>query len=337
MFKEKVTMLALWIGIDVSKKKLDASYLDQSGKYRVAGFANNNNGYEKLLNWCMAAAEDAKLCFCMEATGDYHLNLALYLTEASYHVSVVNPANVKYFGMGQGRLNKSDKADAKLICDYGRVQQPPAWDLASPIKCSLFRLNRRRRQLNEMISAEMCRRECPEAVGPLVMASIKSTLKALRAGRREVEAQIQAIIDSEPVLVHRFELLRSLGTFGLACFLAIVAELPEIERCENAKSYAASAGGNPLTKQSGSSLSQTSISRGGRRHARATFWMPVLSMRATVPELGALYERLRAKGKTHKQAMLACVHKVFMIIYGMLKSNTPYNTRANIDAVKAVA
>jgi len=330
-------MLVLWFGVDVSKKALDVAYLDGNGKFRVASFANNANGFARLQSWCIAAAQGATLCFCMEATGDYHLELALFLTDLGHHVSVENPAKVKYFAMGCGRLNKTDKADSKLICDYGRLQQPPAWDLASPTKRELFRLNRRRRQLNGLINAEINRRECPSAVGPKVMESIKRVLGSLRAEMREVEAMIQAIIDSAPVLVDQFALLKSLGNLGLATFLAIVAELPDVERCAHAKSYAASAGGNPLTTQSGSSLSRSSFARGGRRHARSAVWMLVLRMRTTLPEIKALYERLRAKGKKHTQAMLACVRKFFMIVYGILKHGKPYKTATKIVTVTAAA
>jgi transposase len=327
------TKVEFWFGIDGSKKKLDVAYADQKGKYRVASFDNSATGFEKLLNWCLKLADERQPVFCMEATGDYHIGIAMFLTERACHVSVINPAWIKHFGLGKGRINKSDSADAKLICEYGINERPKAWDLANPLKGKLFRLSRRRGQLQGTITAELNRRECPEAIGPECMESIKRTLKVLRAELREVEAVIGKLIETDKELILKFEILRSLGPIGLSTFLAVFAELPDVEDCADARGFAESAGGNSISKQSGTSLNVSGFNRGGRRHARSALWMVALMLLRKIPELDALYNRLRARGKSHKSALLACLHKLLMIIYGMLKHNKPYNTRDDIIKV----
>lgn len=54
----------------------------------------------------------------MEATGYYHYCLAQYLYEQGFSVSVVNPLSVKRFIQMKLSKIKTDKSDAKAICDY---------------------------------------------------------------------------------------------------------------------------------------------------------------------------------------------------------------------------
>jgi len=63
----------------------------------------------------------------MEATGVYHLHLALYLSERSIAVSVVNPLVIRRFSQMQLRRAKTDKADAQQIALYGWTNEPPLW------------------------------------------------------------------------------------------------------------------------------------------------------------------------------------------------------------------
>lgn len=317
-------MLLFWFGVDVSKLSLHVAFADLKGKCHSREFKNNAQGVSKLLSWCKGFVSEGRLAFCMEATGDYHLLLALFLSEEGHHVSVMNPSWIKHFGMAKGRLNKNDKADARLICDYGRAECPADWEYANPTKRKLFRLYRRRNQLTELISAEMCRRECPAAIGPDCMESIKKTLKLLRAEKRAIEAQLKEMVESDEILKHRYELLSTLGPFALASFLAIMAEMPEIGDCADARSFAAAAGGNPVSRQSGTSLNGSSCNRGGRKRVRSALWMVILGLLNAMPELRALYDRLRARAKKHKQAMLACVRKLLMICYGIIKNDQPY-------------
>src|SRR5262249_13000712 len=119
-----------WIGIDVSKDTLDACFLPAEGKPCSQVFANDRSGHAALRAWPAASAAGVTRGFCLESTGAYGIALATALAEAGEHVSVVNPARVKYAGLMRGQGNKTDKADAKLIAEYATRERPPAWQLA---------------------------------------------------------------------------------------------------------------------------------------------------------------------------------------------------------------
>ena len=57
---------------------------------------------------------------------------------------------------------------------------------------------------------------------------------------------------------------------------------------------------------------------------RAALWMPTLSAVRHNPWLCAHYQRLRARGKSPKVALVACMHKLLLAIYAVAKHHMPF-------------
>lgn len=322
-------MNEFWCGLDVSKKSVDAAMRNEKkSKHDCFKFANEAKSYQSLLDWAVkVAGPDRAVKFCMESTGDYGIELGLWLSEKGCCVSVVNPALVKYFGLGKGRVNKTDKADAQLIVDYATENKPEPWALDAPARRDLFRLNRRRQQLLKMEVAESNRMECPAAIGEVASSSIRATVKFLREQIDEINAEMLKLTQGDSELKESAELIVSITVLGQGSARQILAEMPHVDQSKSAKDWAAAAGGHPLRSQSGTSLEKSRMNRGGRGRLRGALWMPALKGIATMPELESLYKRLRERGRTHKQALVACVRKLLMIVYGVLKSKKPYEPR----------
>ena len=84
------------VGIDISKATFDATLL--LGKHvRHAAFSNTEAGFGQLWAWLVKQRPDpsAPLHACMEATGNWGLELADFLHAQQVRVSVVNPARIK--------------------------------------------------------------------------------------------------------------------------------------------------------------------------------------------------------------------------------------------------
>lgn len=321
-------MSEVWCGIDGSKKKMDCGLTGPKG-YRTCCVGNDGKGYETLERWAVKTAEEGvEVRFCLESTGDYNTACALWLTERGYRVSVVNPAFVKYHAMGKGRLNKTDKADARSIAEYATDNRPEPWEMADPVRRDLLRLVRRREQLLKMAVMETNRRECPDAIGPECTASIDRVRRFLDEEIAGTESRMRELVAGDEGLSRALELIVTVPGLSEGSAVVILSEMPDVDRAACAKEWAAAAGGHATRHESGQMPAGSRMSRGGRIRVRRALWMPALVAKSRAPQLKRLYDRLRERGRTHRQALVACVRKLLMIVYGILRSGNPYSSSA---------
>ena len=116
------------IGIDISKLKF-AVVLIIGVRSKHAVFSNTEAGFQQLLAWLGKQRPDpaCPLHACMEATGNWGLDLADFLHGQGMQVSIVNPLRIKAFGQSELARNKNDKLDAGVIARFCRAQNPPLW------------------------------------------------------------------------------------------------------------------------------------------------------------------------------------------------------------------
>jgi len=116
-----MTNLKKIAGFDVSKKFFDVC-IPHNDKERVQKFVYDKEGLVALGKMLPSGTH----CI-MEATGPYYLKLAFYLHGQGFTVSVVNPLVIRRFSQMRLLRAKTDKADARMIAAYGKVEQPDAW------------------------------------------------------------------------------------------------------------------------------------------------------------------------------------------------------------------
>ncbi len=101
-------------GVDISKDVFDV-YGSKSGHNQ---FKNAAPGFKSFLKNLPKES-----LVVMEATGYYHYRLAQFLFKQLILVSVVNPLSVKRFIQMKLAKVKTDKSDAKAICEYEQINQ----------------------------------------------------------------------------------------------------------------------------------------------------------------------------------------------------------------------
>jgi transposase len=120
--------------------------------------------------------------------------------------------------------------------------------------------------------------------------------------------------------------LESILGVGATTAQAILAELPPVEQIPSAQQAAAFAGLAPRQYQSGTTVRQrTRLSKAGNGRLRKALYLPALTALRFNPLLQALYERLVAAGKAKMAAVGACLRKLLLIAYGVLKNHTPFD------------
>jgi transposase len=319
------TAATYFAGIDVSKDTLDACLLGPDGRARQRAFANDHRGYAALLAWADRHAAGAAVHFCMEATGPYSDAPAAVLADAGRLVSVVNPTRVKYAGLARGRGNKTDKADARLIAEYAARERPAAWQPPSPDVRELQGLVRRIDDLVEAAARDKGRLASP-ALTATVRKSVARTVRLLEREAARLRAAADELIASSPTLRADRDLLESIPGVGRQTATTVLAELPPVDRLPSAQSAAAYCGLSPREFTSGTSVrKKTRLSKAGNPRLRKALFLPAQTAVRFNPLLRGFFDRLVGAGKPKMQAIGACMRKLVMICYGVLKNRAPFD------------
>jgi transposase len=315
------------VGIDVSKDTLDACLVISAGKTKEAAFANDPRGHAALVAWADRHAKGAALHFCMEATGPYSEAPAAHLADAGRLVSVVNPTRIKYAGLARGRGNKTDRADAKLIAEYAAREKPAAWHPPSPEVRELQALVRRIDDLVEMAAREKGRLSSP-ALTRSARQSITRTVRFLEKEAAKLRADADERVAATEALAADRALLESIPGVGRRTATTILAELPAVERLPSAESAAAYCGLSPREFTSGTSVKKrTRLSKAGNARLRKALFLPTQTAVRFNPLLKGFFDKLVDAGKPRMQAVGACMRKLVMICYGVLKNRTPFDAK----------
>jgi transposase len=311
------------LGVDISKKVFDVALLHRGHSYQ-AQFTNDAKGFEKLRHW-LRDHDATSVYVCMEATGGYEFDLALFLHEGGHTVSVVNPARIKRYGESKLRRIKSDKADAALIADFCRTQQPAPWTPPTPALRALQAMVRHLTALETMYQQESNRLEhLPPA--PEVCAALEAHLAFLASQMVDLKRQIGAHLQRHPALRRDHDLLDSIPGIGTLTAARLLAELGDIRAFEGAPQVAAYAGLAPHPQRSGSSVRRrTQLTSIGSRRLRQALFFPPLSAMQHNPIIHALAERLRQRGKLPMVIVGAAMRKLIHLAYGVLKSGVPFD------------
>ena len=315
--------MSSYLGVDVSKAKLDVALLGHEGsRYKSKVFANNQAGVTALVQWLQVNAPDGAHV-CMEATGGYHELLACQLHDLQVRVSVANPMRVRRFIELEGGSNKTDSADAKSLARYCRVTQPELWEAPSKAVRELQALVARLDTLMQMRQSEANRLEVAH---DSVRSSIREVIAVLDESIAEVKKLIRQTIDDDPDLRQRDALLQSIPGLGERTIPQLLAYIGRPERFHSAKALAAFASLSPVIRQSGSSLNKRAGTHAqGHRQLKRALFFPAMTASRYNPIIVRFSERLKAQNKPAKVVLVACMHKLLAIVLGVLKSGKPFD------------
>jgi transposase len=314
-------MSAAVLGMDIAKQRVAAALLVE-GKVKHKSFRNAPEGFEDLTLW-LGKLGIQRVHACLEATGNYGEALAIFLHEAGHTVSVVNPARIKGFAQSELIRTKTDRIDAGIIARFCLAMKPDPWIPPSPEIRTLRALVRRVNSLIDMLTQEKNRLgTAHESVIPL----IKEHMEYLDKEIEEVRDQIADLIEKDPNLRHKKDLLASIPGIGKATIAVILAELDELDKFSHVRELVAFIGLAPKETLSESSIKgKPRLCKTGHARLRKALYMPALVSIRYNPLMIAFYQRLQARGKNGKVIVCAIMRKLVHVIYGVLKSGKMYD------------
>jgi len=305
-----------FVGIDVAKDRLDIHVRPGGESFAVARDGDALAVLVKRLQTLAPAL------IAIEATGGYETVVASALAAAQLPLAVVNPRQIRDFARATGNLAKTDRLDAAAIAHFAEAIRPPARPIADAQAQALGELVARRRQVIEMMVAERNRRRM--ASQRRVIRAIERHLALLQADLSELEGDIDDAIRNSPAWQADADLLQSVPGVGPATLRTLIAELPELGHLTRRK-IAALVGVAPINRDSGMLRGRRSIA-GGRPAVRTALYMAALVASRKNPIIAAHYQKLRAAGKTGKQALTACMRKLIVTLNAILRDRKPWQS-----------
>lgn len=302
------------VGIDVSKDTLDVAVRPTTERFRVN---NDDKGYAELSKR-LAKLRPERIV--MEATGGYEQAAVQALARAKLPLVVVNPRQVRDFAKAAGRLAKTDEIDADVLAHFGEALKPEVRPLPDEAHRQLEAFVSRRRQLVDIRSAEIKRKQtAPKVVHP----SIDVTIEFLTRQIDDIDRDLRHLIRRTPAWREADDLLQSVPGVGPVLSSTLTALVPELGKL-NRKQIASLIGVAPFNKDSGL-RERKRVTWGGRAPVRAVLYMAASVARRFNPTIRTFYERLLGTGKPTQVALVACMRKLLTLLNAVARDRRPWN------------
>ena len=310
----------IYIGMDISKRTIDVQILKGEDNFEHHEVANDAGGWQELIT-IIKRKRHKKVHACCEYTGAYYFGAAAALSEAGYHVSVVNPLTIKQYALQELTRNKTDSEDAKLIARYCKVNKPALWQAPSPESRRIRQINCRIEQLIKMHTAEQNRqKEADEDM----RVSHETLLGHLEEEIAVQRAKLQELIEGDAGLRVKCELMQTIPGIGEITASALLSPLVNIERFPTAKHFVSYLGLSPYRRESGDSRRRGKMSKMGDRYLRKILYMPARSacLRSKVFRDWA---RQMMTTRHPKVVYSIMMRKLATYAYKVIKENQPFN------------
>jgi transposase len=308
----------LFFGIDISKDRFDV-YCVETGHNR---YSNDEGGFKSFLKVLSAGSH----CV-MEATGCYHHRLALFLYDRGISVSILNPLVIKRYIQMKLKRVKTDKSDALMIYQYSCEQVLEQWEpdpeyiaqgreLLSLIQLYLKQSTALKNKLHALESRGQHK-------GKMV-TSIKRQLRALIKEQQLLEKEVETLLKAnEPSLLARLKTIPGIGNKTAVLLMLSTANFKDFDSSKQVSSYLGLA---PNERSSGSSIrGRSRISKTGNGLVRNHLFMCSFTACVHNTQCKALFDRIVAKGKSKKLALIAVCNKLIKQAFAIAKSGLSYD------------
>jgi transposase len=301
-------------GIDTAKNKLDIAVHGEALHWQVEN---------ALTGWRRLAAEMVKAGVTkvgIEATGGYERGIVAHLRNEGFVVLVLQPIQVKAFARVHLRHAKNDVLDAVLIAACTATLDPPQIEPDARLLKLADDLTFVE-QIEEDIARFKTRLEHIDE--PRLRRLVVADIARLKARRAAEIGRIARQLRLHPDLARRFDLVLSVPGIGERTALALIVRMPELGRISREQA-AALAGLAPFDDDSGKHRGQRHIAGGRGRLRRSLFAAALPASFRWNRALRELYARLKARGKAHNAALIACARKLLIYANTVVQRGSPW-------------
>ena len=319
-------------GIDVSKDTLDfcLSQAQTPGGFQYNQIPNELSAIEAAFTGdCFA-----NTVFVLEFTGNYSSKALYQLSRMNRNVSVVSPKASKSFMSAQGITNKNDKQAARSLALMGQSIE------LSPYKAPSEDMQQRKQQLSVLQALEKQGQMLKNQLHALEQLPVRSdsSYRALEAVLEVVETQLKPLresvceVSSTPEFGEIKSFASSVVGIGNKTAEAFLLATNALEGFDNYDQVSKFLGLTPHSHDSGKSVRRKGgITKYGSSEVRGLLYMCTRSAIRYNLACKDLYERLRRRGKPHKLAAVAVMHKLVKQLFTCVKTKTSFDNQYHLS------
>jgi transposase len=332
------------VGLDVSSTKIDGAICIIDEKQQVSFkskivFSNTKEGFEKLQTWIAKWHKDqtTPLVICMEATGIYHENCALFLFEKNFKISIVLPNKAKKYLEYLGLKSKNDSIDARGLSQMGAEQCLELWQPLGKYYYELRHYTRQHQNIQELksvINNQLHALELGMYRTESVIEQLKSTLALFDLQLKELDKNMKLHIKSNEDIQRKTKNILAMKGLGTLTLATILAETNGFELFKNYKQLVSYAGYDVVESQSGTRVGKTKISKKGNSRIRRALHMPSLVViQCEEKPFLDLYNRTFEKHGIKMKSYVAIQKKILIMVYHLWQKEEAYdpNYKQNIQ------
>lgn len=312
-----------YYGIDVSEGTLEIAIQNTDTTWQTKTVSNSIDAID---DW-LSSLDLSKSHFVFEYTGTYSSRLAYCLDLLSAKFSILSPKQSKGFADSLKKVAKTDRQDARTLCLYGQKMCPEITVLPDE------KLAQKRQKYKHLAILKADKHAFSNRLHALsyqpnadksVLKSTQEIITFLEVQIQSIQQEVFTIDDDESKRIE--ELMLSVVGIGKASAQAIITATNGLKDFQNAKQVAKFLGVSPTDRQSGTSIKgKGSISKSSVGYVRSILYVAAHAAKKHNKACKDIYQRLRQKGKSHKVAIIAVIHKLVIQVVAVVKSNTVFD------------
>lgn len=324
-----------YVGIDVSKMKLDVTFLNsQTDRHTHIVIGNNPKGLKELSQRIKKLNIDSeKVLISFEDTGVYSLPLCCFFAETGQDYWMIPAIEIKRSkGLVRG---KSDKSDSKDIAFYSKTHRHKLKLGTLPEK-ALMELRLLFAEREKIVKAVKQFRTTSENIGYLPKDVLKNTLKinaltlkTLEQNLVAIDERMQLILKENEPLRQQNELIQSIPGIGIQTAIYLILATKAFQRFDHWRQLASYAGVAPFEYTSGSSIrGRTKVSPYADKKLKSLLNMCAMNAKKCDADLKLYYERKLEEGKSKMLVLNNIRAKLLGRVFAVINRGTAYvNTK----------
>lgn len=348
----------LLIGVDVAKQTLEVARWHEGQGVRLGTFPNALAGWqalERALGLPEAGTPEAgtpppadapapepaapaggppRVALVLEPTGGYELAFAEWARAQGWRVHRPNPAHVRAWAKSEGLRAKTDRQDARLLAHFlAKHPTLPVWQPLAQAVGELEQLLHQRDEVADLLQRERTRQQQLSArpgTPAAVRASLERLVQTLATELAQLEQAMADHVQQQAEVRDGRQRLLSVPGIGPRTVLPVLVTLARFHTLTagqgTAKGLVAYTGLDPQPYSSGTSVWQPAlISRQGDRRLRSRLYMGALGALRGHNPLCTFYQRLVARGKVKKVALVAAARKLLVWAWAVYTSGQVFD------------